>query len=354
MAQVTEEEKELLEAMKVHKIETKSDFEQFIQAQNPASPPSGAVPKFEAPSVKFPRISLFFGEPGKGEVTYRTWRYEVNCLLREKSYSKESLMLGIRRSLRGEAAAMLMRLGETASIDSILDMFHSSFGNTETPESILKRFHACEQELEESVVTYACRVEELFSQAVELGALLRSQQVLLKSVFYEGLNTDLKIASTYKFESISDYNTFKAEIRKLEEEMKRAKSKTDSKKKATCSAASKKDGGGDSKPSSELGEVKELLEKLNQRIDKLEEEKKTATNMQQQQMAGNVYRGARGMRHFRGRGRGNFQSRPYRGHGRGQSQYKPRRPTAGATFKPSGCFNCGEEGHFARNCPLNG
>lgn len=91
--------------------------------------------------------------------------------------------MGIRRSLRGEAASMMMRLGESASLDNILDMFHSTFGNTETAESILREFHGCEQDSEESVVLYAARIEELFSQAVELGALQRSQQVLLKSVF---------------------------------------------------------------------------------------------------------------------------------------------------------------------------
>jgi len=46
---------------------------------------------------------------------------------------------------------------------------------------------------------------------------------LLKSVFYEGLNTDIKIASSYKYETIANYNLFKTEVRKLEDEMHRAK-----------------------------------------------------------------------------------------------------------------------------------
>lgn len=31
---------------------------------------------------KYPRISLLYGKPGKVEVSCRTWRYEVNFLLR--------------------------------------------------------------------------------------------------------------------------------------------------------------------------------------------------------------------------------------------------------------------------------
>ena len=77
---------------------------------------------------------------------------------------------------------MLTRLGETATIESMLDMFHSAFGNTETPEYIFKDIHGCEQEPAESIVSYAGKVEELCYQAVELHAIQRSQHVLLKNV----------------------------------------------------------------------------------------------------------------------------------------------------------------------------
>ena len=34
--------------------------------------------------------------------------------------------------------------------------------------------------------------------------------------FYKGLHSELKLSSSYKFDTISDYNCFKTEIRKLE------------------------------------------------------------------------------------------------------------------------------------------
>ncbi|KAH3748101.1 hypothetical protein DPMN_182538 [Dreissena polymorpha] len=171
------------------------------------------------------------------------------------------MLLGIRRSVRGEAADMVMRLGEEAKVEDILELFQSSFGNIETPEST---FHACAQGENEPVVKYASRIEEMFSRAVELGAPARTQQLLLKSVFYEGLNVELKIASSFKYETTSDYNIFKAEIRKLELEFQRRKPRGKSKQ---CQATTLKP------ENSELGEIKSLLEKMNARMEVLEEEK---------------------------------------------------------------------------------
>ena len=54
--------------------------------------------------------------------------------------------------------------------------------------------------------------------------------------------------------------------------------------------------------------------------------------------------------------RGNFQDRgrgrPYgdRGGYGGQSSFEPRRREVGGNDRPRGCFNCGEEGHMAKDC----
>lgn len=47
----------------------------------------------------------------------------MNSLLKENTYSSESLLLELRRSLRGDAADMAVRLAEIAGITDWLDMF---------------------------------------------------------------------------------------------------------------------------------------------------------------------------------------------------------------------------------------
>jgi hypothetical protein len=164
---------------------------------------------------------------------------------------------------------MAMRLGETATIKDILTSLHTAFGITETAESILKRFHGCTQKEGESVSCYASRVEELFSQAVELKALERKQQLILKSVFYEGLDTYLKVTSVYKYEAIENYNLFKTEIRKLETILSKTKTEnSQGKGHKPCQQVTKPD-------NSELGEIKSMFKRLNDRMDRMEKQNKS-------------------------------------------------------------------------------
>lgn len=75
----------------------------------------------------------------------------------------------------------------------------------------------------------------------------------------------------YKFETIKDNNVFKTEIRKLE-------SALNAKKPKPCSVATTDE-------KSDMSEVKNLLQQLNSRMEKLEKqnEERCASNMQQQE-----------------------------------------------------------------------
>ncbi|KAH3736493.1 hypothetical protein DPMN_043062 [Dreissena polymorpha] len=140
-------------------------------------------------------------------------------LLQERSYSQESILLGIRRS-KGEAADILRRLSVSASVTDILEKFQCTFGAIDTAESILRKFYACQQEENETVSKYSTRIEDIFSQAVEPDASDRRQDFLLKNVFYQGLHKGLRHAASFKFESIHDYDLFKVEVRKIKPDYK--------------------------------------------------------------------------------------------------------------------------------------
>ena len=134
---VTEHELKLIGAMrhlkiKPEKVETTEEMETFIRDYN----------KEAIERRQLPRISIFFGEDGKGEVTYQTWKYEIECLKQEKKYPEDQILLAIRRAAKGEAANILRRLGVKVSIDEILKKFNSTFGDIDSPELIMKKFYA--------------------------------------------------------------------------------------------------------------------------------------------------------------------------------------------------------------------
>lgn len=359
---ISPDDKALLEAVKSIHLETKEDFDKFVKhklvSQSIAQPP---------------RVSFFYGEPGKGEVSYPSWRYEINCLLSEGSYSKDQILQGVRRSCKGEAANILRRVGIGANTKDILDKFESIYGGIETPESLLKKFYACQQEKDESVTEYSARLEEICAQSIEMNAVApgKTGEHILKRVFYQGLIRPLKQMAAFKFETERDYDLFKIEVRKLESELGDTSDTAEVKTK--CQNINRADTN-NKEHATELGEVKSMLRQLNSRIEVLERKQNENEHRNSDGNDDGAHQGYntpsrsyghRGQRHFRGyRANG---VRPYRGHGRGTSSYQPQRPIAGNTFRGRGfqnfdqarpqdygnykCFNCSSYGHIAKHCP---
>ena len=96
----------------------------------------------------FPKFTPFSGEDPKpkGEASYEEWRYEVDCLLRDKAYSKYVIGQAIRKSLRGQAKRMLIPMGINATIEEIMDRLESEYGNCATGMSILQEFFTAIQQ----------------------------------------------------------------------------------------------------------------------------------------------------------------------------------------------------------------
>lgn len=88
------------------------------------------------------QIALFSG--GTSYSAYELWRYEVTCL-RKEGYSKETILNAIRRSLKGEPATVMMRLGPVDNIDEILQKFDSIYGNVLGTDDILAEFYSAKQ-----------------------------------------------------------------------------------------------------------------------------------------------------------------------------------------------------------------
>ena len=249
----------------------------------------------------------------------------MEALTDSKIYSEEQIQHGMRRSLKGNAADKLRRLGPKATVTEILHHLDLDYGTVESQGSILRNFYSCQQKPDETVSAYTTRLEDLFEDAVKLEAL-HSNPEILKQAFHSGLTPKLKHMTLFQLKSGVPYPELKREVRKLEAEMKTEQSAT----KMTCKAAISSE----EKETSELSEMKQLLQQINQRIEKLEKKEKRDQDF---------YRPT-----FNGRGRGRGAYGNGRGRGREDTQ---RRPIGAQQFQPRfNCFYCGEEGHYQRDC----
>ena len=211
------------------------------------------------------------------------------------------------------------------TIEEIFSKLESDYGTVESKQSVMKKFYSSQQMPDESVEKFASRIEELFDQAVKLNAFKRTETDILQAVLYDGLNRELRHMSSYLYDKIKNYDEFKRELRKIEVDL-RGPSST-SKEKQTCKATINIE----KKESNEIGEMKELLRSINDRITNLEKQKES------QFQESTTYRG---------RGRG-FQ-RSY-GRGQGRGFYRPQRPLARGNFIPT-CNYCGRKGHLQKDC----
>lgn len=72
------------------------------------------------------------------------------CLLDQDIYPKHVIEQAIRRSLRGDAAKIAMRLGCEAPVRELLQ-FDSVFGVVETKEALLTQFYSARQKADEEL-----------------------------------------------------------------------------------------------------------------------------------------------------------------------------------------------------------
>lgn len=288
MSDLTEQEgKQLVEALNKLKIkpkfDTTEDLESWLKAYG-AEPevkvePGTASAKATSVTSTYqpqPRISLFYGDNVKGEATYAQWKYEVKCLLLEKTHKPEALAQAIRRSLRGEASNLVRRLGIGATIPEILDKFESVYGAVDTKENLLAKFYSAKQEENEDVTKWSCRLEDILSSAVERRLVDPSKvNEMLHNMFWQGLKPSLKDISGYKFEQVLDFDKLRVEVRKLEQDHLHTSAAPKAESKAQCNLVTE-----DKKDNTEMREIKTMLQSLTSTVKQLEEKVNSTSDFQ--------------------------------------------------------------------------
>ncbi|CAG2194014.1 unnamed protein product [Mytilus edulis] len=155
-----------------------------------------------------PRISAFSGDAKTG-TPYDLWRYEVQCLIKT-GHTHETITMAIRRSLRGDASKVPMRLGPEATIDDIIDKMDSVYGSVDQPEALLGQFYTARQQDDEDVATWACRLEEILSKAKNRKNVTEENiNDMLTSKFFDGLRPEMK-------NTITDFHSLLKATREIE------------------------------------------------------------------------------------------------------------------------------------------
>jgi len=282
-----------------------------------------------------PKISNFGGTT-KDCISFDVWKYEVECYLQDKSFNTAEILDSVRRSLKGDAAKVVMRLGPTAGIEEILKKLDGLYGQVASEGTLLTLFYSTKQNEDEDVTAWSCRLEDMIQKVQEKGLIdRRTMNEMLRSKLWTGLCDErLKQATRHKFDTVKDYNELVIAVRSVEQEYRGS---TGGKKKAINQAIQK----------TEEKDTQGMLHKIGERLDRMEQDIKqmkqdAASKKEDQAATGRPFRGRGGKRGYRGR-----WQEPR------QRDDDVRKETTSGNDSKDGdivCFKCGQIGHIALGC----
>ncbi|KAK3098932.1 hypothetical protein FSP39_024397 [Pinctada imbricata] len=205
-----------------------------------------------------PKISTFSGDTTKQDTSYDLWRYEVDCLVKEK-YSEAVIAQAIRRSLRGDAGKVAMRLGSDAKVNQILDKMESVYGTIERGETKKQEFYSEIQRKTEDSMSWSCGLEEIYRKAIVKGVAMKQEEnEKLRSKYWNSLHQWLRDITGYKYDTIKDFDELRREIRLIEKEHNMKRTHTNM---AVTS---------DTQEGNEYQELKGMIQQLSAKVTQLE------------------------------------------------------------------------------------
>ena len=293
-----------------------------------------------------PKISVFSGCNKKGEAPYELWKYEVNGLRSDKLYDSDMLNYAVRRSLKGDAGMIAMHLGPKASLDDIISKLDSIYGVVETEEDLLAQFYRARQEDDETVTQWSCRLENIMGRAVEKNIVTHFKSAhMLHNMLWNGLKTELKEISGYKYESIDDFDELRVALRQIEKDHEERKKthKPNPSKAATSENITLE---------SKIDEFTGIVQQLTTRFDRWERDKEQSRGYTGNYRGNSNYRGNN--RNYRGK-YSSRQEQPVQNRQWGRRPQQSSTSTTPNTSDKIVCYRCGQEGHKKIGCvnPVN-
>lgn len=294
-----------------------------------------------------PRITWFSGsEPQSGETTFELWKHEVRCLLGQ-SYEREAILNAIRRSLRGEAGYVALRLPLDVTVEEILAKLDSIYGSVDKKEELLAEFYGSRQREDETVTSWSCRLEGILGKAVERGLVNRKDiDGMLHSMLWTGLKSSLKDISGYKYDTVKDFDGLRVALRQIENDHCHRELPKPTKPQTSKSAA---------RPT-EMDELKGMINQISTRLETYErkfdqppQQQNQSWQRQPQQSWSNQ---APGQQRQQPQWRNQYRGRGIARGGSTNSNSSYREQGAEYQDKEYKCWRCGQLGHLRRGCKV--
>ena len=267
-----------------------------------------------------PKLSIFAGEDAqtRNTVTFPQFMYEVGCLLRDPSYPEERVRFAVRRALVGDAARVLVSLGDQVTTSQILEELGTFFG-ARTPLNLMVAFNSATQRKDEAVTSWAIRLSALYKEMCDAGlGDTADRDNKLRLQFWVGMLPALKLGNNYVFNSIVTFDAMVKHMRGVEETAEAMSPVPHLVTEAPTGEITEPD------KTPKPGEAgPDQLKLLQQEVDSL---KQQVASAQKSRREGNSLAPPRS------------RPRMYGGNA-------PRQAGPGA------CWQCGEVGHFRRECP---
>ena len=195
-----------------------SNFGSSIQQNNPygSVPYMSNLPGFYGQP---PRVSQFSGQDQKGDVSFDLWQAEISGL-KEAGYPMPVLLHAVRKSLKGRAADMLLNMGNQVTLDQLLLKFKQVFGIVCSPQLLLEKFYNSNQNHDEAVSSWACRLEDILRMLQDRGYTFSDQMdSMLRSKFWTGLcYSSVKNGIRHLYDDRSSYAELLVAARLVEQE----------------------------------------------------------------------------------------------------------------------------------------
>jgi hypothetical protein len=242
---------------------------------------------------------------------YDDWKMEVNWLLASNIYSDYVIAQVVRNSLKGHTRKVLTSLSPHTSTRDIMAKMDEIYGNVKGGDSLLQEFFSAKQLDKESSSDWGIRLENILQRVIDTGEIDQAKgEDMLRRKFWKGLKSEkLREACRNTYESKETFTALRRKAREEEDDIELRRKETEKEFQRTEQKIEKP---AIHQPIKTNSETEAKLDKILDRIKKLEEEMRNYSLLQQQNSQ-NFLQDNKTNQGWRGRGRSSFRHRGERG-----------------------------------------